>query len=245
MYHLPPIVLRVDDHSHTADAIMPSAAPMPSHPMKPPYWDEATRTLARRDRVLGRLIRAHPGIHLNRRSDPFTTLARAIVGQQISVKAADSIWRRFVAVVDTAQAAGFPCLAPQRVATAPIPALRTCGLSQRKAEYLTDLANHFATGRLDPAQWRQLDDEALIAALIDVKGIGRWTAEMFLMFHELRPDILPVDDIGLQRALAIHFNHGERLPRDAMYAAADLWRPWRSVATWYLWRSLDPIPVEY
>jgi DNA-3-methyladenine glycosylase II len=79
-------------------------------------------------------------------------------------------------------------------------ALRTCGLSQRKAEYLTDLAAHFATGRLDPAQWQQLDDEALIAALVDVKGIGRWTAEMFLMFHELRPDILPVDDIGLQRA---------------------------------------------
>jgi DNA-3-methyladenine glycosylase II len=221
-------------------------APVPVPlPMKPPYWDEATRTLARRDRVLGRLIRAYPGIHLNRRSDPFTTLARAIVGQQISVKAADSIWRRFVAVVDTAQPAGFPCLAPKRVAVTPMPALRTCGLSQRKAEYLTDLAAHFVTGRLDPAQWRQLDDEALIAALVDVKGIGRWTAEMFLMFHELRPDILPVDDIGLQRALAIHFNYGERLPRDAMYAAADLWRPWRSVATWYLWRSLDPIPVEY
>lgn len=213
--------------------------------MKPPYWDEATRTLARRDRVLGRLIRAYPGIHLNRRSDPFTTLARAIVGQQISVKAADSIWRRFVAVVDTAPAGGFPCLSPARVAAVAMPALRTCGLSQRKAEYLSDLATHFATGRLDPVQWRQLDDEALIAALVDVKGIGRWTAEMFLMFHELRPDILPVDDIGLQRALAIHFNHGERLPRDAMVAAADLWRPWRSVATWYLWRSLDPIPVEY
>jgi DNA-3-methyladenine glycosylase II len=213
--------------------------------MKPPYWDEATRTLARRDRVLGRLIRAYPGIHLKRRTDPFTTLARAIVGQQISVKAADSIWRRFVAVVDTAPAGGFPCLSPQRVGSAPIPALRTCGLSQRKAEYLTDLANHFASGKLDPAHWRQLDDEALIAALVDVKGIGRWTAEMFLMFHELRPDILPVDDLGLQRALAIHFNHGERLPRDAMYAAADLWRPWRSVATWYLWRSLDPVPVEY
>jgi DNA-3-methyladenine glycosylase II len=213
--------------------------------MKPPYWDEATRTLARRDRVLGRLIRAYPGIHLKRRSDPLTTLARAIVGQQISVKAADSIWRRFVAVVDNAPAAGFPCLSAERVAAAPMPALRACGLSQRKAEYLTDLAAHFVTGRLDPGEWRQLDDEALIAALVDVKGIGRWTAEMFLMFHELRPDILPVDDIGLQRALAMHFNYGERLPRDAMVAAADLWRPWRSVATWYLWRSLDPIPVEY
>ena len=228
MYHPPPVLLRYDEHSHTADANMPS------HPLKPPYWDEATRTLARRDPVLRRLIHAYPGIHLKRRTDPFTTLARAIVGQQISVKAADSIWRRFVAVVDTAPAAGFPCLSPVRVGSAPIPALRTCGLSQRKAEYLTDLANHFVSGKLDPVQWRQLDDEALITALVDVKGIGRWTA-----------DILPVGDIGLQRALAIHFNHGERLPRDAMYAAADLWRPWRSVATWYLWRSLDPVPVEY
>src|SRR4249920_1117865 len=114
--------------------------------MKPPYWDEAARTLARRDRVLGRLIRAYPGIHLNRRSDPFTTLARAIVGQQISVKAADSIWRRFVAVVDSAPVEGFPCLSSERVAAAPMTALRTCGLSQRKAEYLTDLAAHFATG---------------------------------------------------------------------------------------------------
>jgi DNA-3-methyladenine glycosylase II len=213
--------------------------------MKPAYWDEATRTLARRDRVLGRLIRAYPGIHLKRRTDPFTTLARAIVGQQISVKAADSIWRRFVAVVDSAPAQGFPCLAVASVATARLPALRECGLSQRKAEYLTDLAQHFASGRLDPRRWKKLDDEALIEALIDVKGIGRWTAEMFLMFHELRPDVLPVDDIGLQRALAIHYNGGERLPREAMFAAADMWRPWRSVATWYLWRSLDPIPVEY
>jgi DNA-3-methyladenine glycosylase II len=213
--------------------------------MKPRYWDEATLTLCKRDRVLRRLIRRFPGIHLKRRSDRFTTLARAIVGQQISVKAADSIWRRFVAVVIDAPQTGFPRLAPQQVAARAIPALRGCGLSQRKAEYLTDLADHFASGRLDPGQWKKLDDEALIAALVDVKGIGRWTAEMFLMFHELRPDVLPVDDIGLQRAIADHFNGGERLPRDAMFAVADAWRPWRSVATWYLWRSLDPIPVEY
>ena len=213
--------------------------------MKPRYWDEATRMLSRRDRVLRRLISRYPGIHLTRRSDPFTTLARAIVGQQISVKAADSIWRRFVAVVADGPQDGFPRLAPQQVATQAIAALRGCGLSQRKAEYLADLATHFASGRLDPRQWKELDDEALIAALVDVKGIGRWTAEMFLMFHELRPDVLPVDDIGLQRAIAAHYNSGERLPRDAMFAVADLWRPWRSVATWYLWRSLDPIPVEY
>ena len=116
-----------------------------------------------------------------------------------------------------------------------------CGLSERKAEYLRDLARHFASGRLDPAQWPALDDEALIARLVDVKGIGRWTAEMFLMFHELRPDVLPVDDIGLQNAVALHYHDGERMTPKALRAFGERWRPWRSAATWYLWRSLDPI----
>jgi DNA-3-methyladenine glycosylase II len=213
--------------------------------MKPRYWDEAAKALSRRDRVLARLIRRYPGIHLKRRSDPFTTLARAIVGQQISVKAADSIWRRFVAVVHDAPHRGFPRLAPHRIIEREVQALRACGLSQRKAEYLVDLADHFASGRLDPGRWKKLDDEALIAALVDVKGIGRWTAEMFMMFHELRPDVFPIDDLGLQRALGTHYNHGERLDRKAMIELAEPWRPWRSVATWYLWRSLDPIVVEY
>ncbi len=212
---------------------------------KPAYWNEATATLARRDPVLKRLIRAYPGIHLKKRSDAFTTLARAIVGQQISVKAADAIWGRFAALVSSSPPQPFPRLSPASVSGVDVLALRRCGLSHRKAEYLTDLAAHFTSGRLDPKHWTSLDDEALIAALVDVKGIGRWTAEMFLIFHELRADVLPVDDIGLQRAIAIHFNDGERLPSEAMFAVADLWRPWRSVATWYLWRSLDPIPVEY
>ena len=213
--------------------------------MKPAYWDEAAKALARRDRVLARLIRRYPDIHLKRRSDPFTTLARAIVAQQISVKAADAIWRRFVGCVGRMPSHGFPRLAPARVAATPSVTLRECGLSKAKAEYLIDLAQHFASGRLDPRIWRRLDDEALITALVDVKGIGRWTAEMFLIFHELRPDVLPLDDIGLQRALGAHYNGGDRLDRRAMTALAEPWRPWRSVATWYLWRSLDPIPVEY
>jgi DNA-3-methyladenine glycosylase II len=118
-------------------------------------------------------------------------------------------------------------------------------LSQRKAEYLSDLARHFASGKLDPKRWRKLDDESVIAQLIDVKGIGRWTAEMFLMFHELRPDVLPVDDLGLQKAMARLFLKDARPTRDAMLALAEPWRPWRSVATWYLWRSLEPVPVDY
>jgi DNA-3-methyladenine glycosylase II len=214
--------------------------------MKPAYWDEATRTLGKRDRVLRKLIRTYPGIHLRRRSDPFTTLARAIVGQQISVKAADSIWGRFVAAVAAdARPSRFPKLDSRAVAATGIVPLRRCGLSGRKADYLRDLAAHFASGALDPKGWRKLDDEALIAALTEVKGIGRWTAEMFLIFHELRADVLPVDDIGLQRAVALHYHGGARIAPAAIRELALGWQPWRSVATWYLWRSLDPVPVEY
>ena len=211
--------------------------------MKPAYWDDATSALGRSDPVLKRLIKRFPDVHLQRRGDPFTTLARAIVGQQISVKAAQSIWNRLVDAADgTGESVTLPPLRLSRMRT---PTLRRVGLSERKAEYLRDLARHFVTGRLDPSDWPAMDDEALIAALTDVKGIGRWTAEMFLMFHELRADILPVDDIGLQNAMARHYFDGTRPAVAQMREHAQRWQPFRSVATWYLWRSLDPIPVEY
>ena len=211
--------------------------------MKPAYWDEAVTALGAGDAVLAKLIASHAGLHLVRRGDPFTTLARAIVGQQISVKAAQAIWDR---LVRAARSTGEPARLPApRVSRMHRATLRTIGLSERKADYLRDLARHFVTGRLDPADWAAMDDEALIAALTDVKGIGRWTAEMFLIFHELRADVFPVDDIGLQKAIARHYFDGDRPTVDAMRALATVWQPWRSVATWYLWRSLDPIPVEY
>ena len=211
--------------------------------MKPPYWDEATTALASRDRILRRLIGHFPDIHLVRRGDAFTTLARAIVGQQISVKAAQTIWERLVLA---AHGSGSPVrLDPRRVSRTQQRTLRRVGLSERKGEYVRDLARHFVSGKLDPAVWPALDDEALIAALTDVKGIGRWTAEMFLIFHELRADVLPVDDIGLQKAIGVHYLEGSRPTVAAMRELATGWQPYRSVATWYLWRSLDPVPVEY
>ena len=209
---------------------------------KPLYWDDATRVLASRDPVLATLIQTYPGIHLTRRGDPFTTLARAIVGQQISVKAAQTIWDRLLAAC---RADDSGRLEPATVQRKRLSTLRACGLSERKALYIRDLAKHFASARLDPATWSALDDEALIEALVDVKGIGRWTAEMFLMFHEMRADVLPVDDIGLQKAVAKHYLDGERPTLAALRALGERWQPYRSVATWYLWRSLDPIPVEY
>jgi DNA-3-methyladenine glycosylase II len=205
--------------------------------LAPKYWLRAKRALAKSDPVMAGIIDSHPRITLQCRGEPFLTLARAIVAQQISVKAAQSIWDRVLVVA--------PEMRPEQILAATHRRLAACGLSQRKAEYLRDLAGHFASGALDPKRWKKLDDEVLIDALTEVKGIGRWTAEMFLIFHELRADVLPVDDIGLQRAIALHYNGGERLTAAGMRELACRWQPYRSVATWYLWRSLDPIPVEY
>ncbi|MEO8346939.1 MAG: DNA-3-methyladenine glycosylase [Betaproteobacteria bacterium] len=216
---------------------------VPHSQPKPLYWDEATRALARQDPVMARLIAEFPGIHVVRRGDPFTTLARAIVGQQISVKAAQTIWDRMVVATN---GSGNPIfLDPGRVGRTRMTTLRRVGLSENKALYIRDLARHFVSGALDPREWRTLDDEELIERLTDVHGIGRWTAEMFLMFHELRPNVLPVADIGLQNAIALHYCGGTRLPIGELREFAAMWSPWRSVATWYLWRSLDPIPIDY
>jgi DNA-3-methyladenine glycosylase II len=215
----------------------------PPAPAKPPYWDEAARVLTRQDAVMARLIAAHPGIHVVRRGDPFTTLARAIVGQQISVKAAQTIWDRLV--IATGGSGNPIFLDPGRVSRTRKTTLRRVGLSENKAIYVRDLARHFVSGALDPREWPALDDEDLIERLTDVHGIGRWTAEMFLMFHELRPDVLPVADIGLQNAVATLYHGGTRLPVAQLREFAAMWSPFRSVATWYLWRSVDPVPIEY
>jgi DNA-3-methyladenine glycosylase II len=197
----------------------------------------AKRALTRGDPVLARIIRAHPRIALEHRGEPFFTLARSIVGQQISVKAAASIWARVCSLA--------PQMRPQEIADAEDARLRACGLSVRKVEYLAGLARHFIDGTLHPSAWERMEDEAVIAELVQVRGIGRWTAEMFLMFNLLRPDVLPLDDLGLQRAIALNYFKGRPVSLRTMRRIAAAWSPWRSVATWYLWRSLDPIPVEY
>ena len=202
--------------------------------MKPEYWDRAKRALARRDPVMGGIMRAHPQIFLVRRGEAFMTLARAIVGQQISVKAAQSVWERVVACAGE--------VSPESILRRPRQELRACGLSDRKTEYIADLAQHFANGAIHVHRWPQMSDEEIIAELVEVRGIGRWTAEMFLMFNLLRPDVFPLDDLGLQKALRL--SYGKKSLK-SMKKLGETWRPWRSVATWYLWRSLDPLPVEY
>ena len=207
----------------------------------PDYWDDACKHLARRDRVMKKLIPQFGEARLQSRGDAFTTLARSIVGQQISVKAAQSVWDKF------ALAVGDPStrIAPASVLAMDTAALRAVGLSARKAEYLADLAQHFASGQVHVRQWQQMDDEAIIEELVAIRGIGRWTAEMFLIFYMMRPDVLPLDDIGLQNAVSRLYYKGKPRTRQQLIRFAKRWEPWRSVATWYMWRSLDPVPVEY
>jgi DNA-3-methyladenine glycosylase II len=205
--------------------------------VKPAYWDDAKAHLAKRDRVLRRIIRAHPDANLRTRGDAFATLARSIVGQQISVQAAQAVWDRFASSAGT--------VAPAAVVALGEEAMRAAGLSRMKVAYLKDLAGRFHEGALKPRRWARMEDEAVIADLVQVKGIGRWSVEMFLIFHLMRPNVLPVGDLGLQRAMERHYNAGGALTKDDMRRIAAPWQPWSSVATWYLWRSLDPVPVEY
>jgi DNA-3-methyladenine glycosylase II len=208
----------------------------------PDYWDEACRHLSRRDRVMRKLIPCFGEARLQSRGDAFSTLARSIVGQQISVKAAQSVWNRVLATVGPSPEGG---VTPLAVLAVDLPILRTAGLSQRKTEYLADLARHFESGAVHVAQWQDMDDEAIIDELVAIRGIGRWTAEMFLIFYLMRPDVLPLDDVGLIKGISRSYFSGEPVSRAEAREVGDAWAPFRSVATWYIWRSLDPLPVEY
>lgn len=206
--------------------------------MAPDYWESACVELMKHDRIMRKLIPKYPKAEfLTTRGDPFQTLARAIVGQQISVKAAQSVWDRTTALTKKFTAKAVLKLEPTQ--------LREAGLSQRKVEYMQDLANHFENGGLSSAKWDLLDDETVIAELTAIRGIGRWTAEMFLIFYLMRPNVLPLDDIGLIKGISLAYFSGEPVTRHEAREVAANWEPWRTVATWYMWRSIDPIPVEY
>ena len=207
----------------------------------PHYWDEACKHLSKRDRVMRKLIPQFAEGRLQSRGDAFTTLARSIVGQQISVKAAQSVWNRFVGLMPQPSTH----LAPAGVLALETLSARAAGLSARKVEYLVDLAAHFESGAVHVAQWQQMDDEAIIDELVAIRGIGRWTAEMFLIFHLMRPNVMPLDDIGLLKGISVNYFSGEPVSRAEAREVGEAWAPFRSVATWYIWRSLDPLPVDY
>jgi len=204
----------------------------------PDYWEQACKELMKQDRILKKLIPKYGSGFLVTRGDPFNTLARAIVGQQISVTAAQSVWNRVVLASQNK-------VSPKNILALSVEELRAAGLSGRKVEYIRDLADHFDSGRLHENQWQDMPDEEVIKELSSIRGIGRWTAEMFLIFNMIRPDILPLDDIGLIKAISLNYFSGEPVSRHEAREVAANWAPWRTVATWYMWRSIDPIPVEY
>ena len=203
----------------------------------PGYWAEAQKHLTKKDRVMKRLIPQFGDGCLQSRGDPFSTLARSIVGQQISVKAAQTVWDRFAKIPKKMTAAN--------VLKLKVDDMRAAGLSARKVEYLVDLSLHFHSGALHTGNWEDMDDEAIIAELVAIRGIGRWTAEMFLIFHLMRPNVLPLDDVGLINGISKMYFSGEEVSRSDAREVAAAWAPFCSVATWYIWRSLDPLPVEY
>jgi DNA-3-methyladenine glycosylase II len=206
-------------------------------PVTPEYWAQACAHLAKKDRVMKKLIPQFGDAILETRGDAFVTLARSIVGQQISVKAAQSVWDKFSLLTKK--------LTPAAVLKLKVDDMRAAGLSVRKVEYLVDLALHFSNGTVHVKDWQAMDDEAIIEELVAIRGIGRWTAEMFLIFHLLRPNVLPLDDVGLLNGISRNYFSGEPVSRSDAREVAQAWSPYCTVATWYIWRSLDPVPVAY
>ena len=203
----------------------------------PEYWAEACKHLVKKDRVMKRLIPQFGEASLQSRGDAFVTLARSIVGQQVSVKAAQTVWDRFALLPRK--------ITPANVLKLKVDDMRAAGLSARKVEYIVDLALHFDNGALHVKKWSEMTDDAIIEELVAIRGIGRWTAEMFLMFHLMRPNVLPLDDVGLINGISHNYFSGEAVSRSEAREVAAAWAPYCSVATWYIWRSLDPLPFSY
>lgn len=203
----------------------------------PYFWEEACKHLVKKDRVMKRLIPQFGDVCLETRGDAFVTLARSIVGQQISVKAAQTVWERFELLPRK--------LTPANVLKLKVDDMRAAGLSARKVEYLVDLALHFDNGALHVKSWESMSDDEIVAELIAIRGIGRWTAEMFLIFHLMRPNVLPLDDVGLITGISHNYFSGDVVSRSDAREVAAAWAPYCTVATWYIWRSLDPVQVDY
>ena len=204
---------------------------------KPIFWEKAKKHLIHKDKKLGKIIKAYPKDFLFSKSDPFYTLARSIVGQQISVQAAQAVWNKFEKKVILVK--------PDNIKKMHFMKLKSCGLSKQKIKYLKSLSHAFIEKEVQPNNWIKYTDQEIIDELTKIKGIGRWTAEMYLIFNLCRPDVFPSDDIGLIRGICNCYSLKYPIDKQAAEKMSNKWKPFRSVATWYFWRSLDPIPVEY
>ena len=203
---------------------------------KPKYWEDAKKYLISKDKKLGKLIVKYPD-YLKSRKDPFFSLCKSIVGQQISVQAANAVWKKLDAKAKK--------MKPENILKLTTRQLASCGLSRQKIDYLKILAKKFHTGEIDIKKLKKMDDDEAIKYLSQVKGIGKWTAEMFLFFNQLRPNIFPIQDIGLLRAISVNYKTSYPPTSKELEKYQKKWSPYCTVATWYLWRSIDPVPVNY
>lgn len=205
----------------------------------PVYWEQACQDLIQRDRILRKLIPVYGQESMQARQGPYQTLIRIIVGQQISLALGRKLWQQLI------QACG-PDLQPECILQHSEAELRALGLSLRKAQYLRDAALFFQQpGHMDTDWWQPQDNAVIVSQLCDIRGVGRWSAEMFLIFFLGRPDVLPLDDTALLKAISHHYFSGEPVSRFEAREVSQAWAPWRTVASWYLWRSMDAAAVEY
>ena len=204
---------------------------------KADWWEEAVFYLSDNDPIMKNIINNHNEDYLQSRDDPFNALCRTIIGQQISVKAAASIWNKF--------ATGTKNINPKNVIKYGNNNIRKCGISNKKVEYIIGLSNFFIKNPDSINLWKKMDDKSIIKELCQLKGIGPWSAEMFLMFCLLRPDVLPLGDLGLRRAVGKNYLNTFDPTYEEVEKVAKKWIPYRSAATWFLWKSIDPIPVAY
>ena len=202
---------------------------------RPEYWETAKKELSDNDIILSRIINKFDDLELISRGDIFFTLIRSIIGQQISVKAASTVWSRFTERVGN--------ITPENIISVDLEELRSCGLSQKKAEYATGISESWH--EYSSFDWDEMDDGEIIEKLVKLRGVGKWTAEMILIFTLLRPDVFPIGDIGMIRGIEKTYNSGVKMSNDELYAISEKWKPWRTVACCYMWRTVDPEPVEY
>lgn len=202
--------------------------------MIPPYWEKAINYLQNQDYTLAKILQSYPDASLKNLNNPFQTLIRAVVGQQISVTAADAVWGRLMERLPQVSPVDFLNLSESE--------LKECGLSRQKIAYMGNIADSFEEGILTPKRWESMTDTEVTKQLLQIKGVGQWTAEMFLIFHLHRADVFPMADLGLINAVRQHYGD---LSKVEILALSKRWQPYRTVATWYLWRSLDPVVVQY
>ena len=197
-------------------------------------WNKAIKELSEKDNIISKIISQYPNEKMIMKNDTLHTLVRSIVGQQISVKAADAIWNRLEEACENN-------ISEESLLKLKKEELRNIGLSNTKSDYILNVVN----ANITKMKWEKLEDDEIKEKLCEIKGIGPWTAEMFLIFRLGRPNVLPLGDIGLINAINLNYNNNEKLSKEELIEFKSKWNPWCSIATWYMWRSLDPIPVEY